>query len=363
MSKARASIDAIEGFESKINEQKDVVKEITDSACGFMREAQSKISEEAKKVQQAIDEAYEATREAEHIASEIHDKMDAIENKLRVTPKSITVTETDENGNETTKTEPNPEYERLLSELNREIARLNSVEAIIEQIKAVKAEAEQNIQALEKARSITESACEQIKRLSNNWQQIAQDSAKMLRRASRKLKEYTKIKLDASGATGHSSASNKQHTDDNGVVYRVGNDLVKNGTYTINGYTYETDAQGRILSAGGRLRLRPGDRKTIKDTIQSIGRGSEHTGDDRGHIIGDRFDGSNGLENMFPQNYNLNRGEYNSFEGMLADAVAQGKEVYVKVDLLYGTNTNRPTQVLAIYSIDGRQQLRFFDNN
>ena len=38
-------------------------------------------------------------------------------------------------------------------------------------------------------------------------------------------------------------------TDDLGQLYRVGDDLVPNMSYEINGYKYVTDAMGRVESA------------------------------------------------------------------------------------------------------------------
>ena len=60
-------------------------------------------------------------------------------------------------------------------------------------------------------------------------------------------------------------------TDDLGQLYRVGDDLVPNMSYEINGYKYVTDAMGRVESAEGFLQLKTHEgRLTIKDTIQSI---------------------------------------------------------------------------------------------
>lgn len=47
-------------------------------------------------------------------------------------------------------------------------------------------------------------------------------------------------------------------------------------SYEINGYKYVTDAMGRVESAEGFLQLKTHEgRLTIKDTIQSIGKGFE----------------------------------------------------------------------------------------
>lgn len=370
MAIARASISDIQAFSAKISEQGEAVEQAKKLVCGFAEQMQTEAEKKKGKIEDAITHAQAVIAEAEQIAGEIQGEINDIEAQLSVTPSTITITEYDEDGNATTRTEPNPEYQMLMSRLNREISRLNAVQAIIASLEATIAQGEQQLSALEKAIATLGQCSDEIREIATAWQEKADIATEELDGAAEALQSYTEKFLDVtptttgtgSTSTGSSRAP-REHRDDNGQVYRVGKDLIKNGVYTINGYTYETDEQGRILSASGKLRLKGAERSAIKDTIQSVGRGSEKEGDDRGHIIGDRFDGSNGLENMFPQNSTLNRGKYNKFEKELADAVADGKEVYVKIDLLYGTNTNRPTQVLAIATVDGKQEIRFFDND
>ena len=56
--------------------------------------------------------------------------------------------------------------------------------------------------------------------------------------------------------------------DDNGNLYREGTELVPNNEYTINGYEYKTDDQGRIVSAEGQLHMKNRQgRLTIRDSI------------------------------------------------------------------------------------------------
>lgn len=151
--------------------------------------------------------------------------------------------------------------------------------------------------------------------------------------------------------------------DDNGDLYRVGNELLPNSQYEINGYTYKTDELGRITSAEGKLHIKERDgRLPIKDSIENIGKGDQKEGDDRGHLIGDQFDGSNGLENMVPQDASINRNDFKNFENELAKEVKDGKEVYVKVEPIYDGDSRRPTAIVVTYSIDGEESVRVFPN-
>ncbi len=155
-----------------------------------------------------------------------------------------------------------------------------------------------------------------------------------------------------------------EHRDDQGIVFRVDNKLISNNKYEINGYTYETDDHGRIQSVSGFLHIKSHDgRKPIRDSMDTIGNGDQRETDERGHLIGDQFDGSNGMENMIPQDMTLNRGEYKNMENELAKQVKSGKEVYVEIEPQYDGDSRRPKALLVQYSIDGVEQTpRFFRN-
>lgn len=151
--------------------------------------------------------------------------------------------------------------------------------------------------------------------------------------------------------------------DDNGKLYRVENDLAPNTEYEINSYKYQTDDKGRIVSAEGTLRMKDRDgRLPIKDSIEDIGKGDQKEGDDRGHLIGDQFDGSNGLENMVPQDANINRNDFKNFENELAKEVKDGKDVKVKVEPIYEGDSRRPDAIVVTYSINGEESVRVFPN-
>jgi len=151
--------------------------------------------------------------------------------------------------------------------------------------------------------------------------------------------------------------------DNNGKLYRVENDLAPNSKYEINGYKYTTDDQGRIVSAEGTLHMKDREgRLPIKDSIDDIGKSDQKEGDDRGHLIGDQFDGSNRLENMIPQDANVNRNDFKKFENELAKEVKDGKEVNVKVEPIYEGDSKRPVAIVVTYSIDGEESVRVFPN-
>ena len=140
--------------------------------------------------------------------------------------------------------------------------------------------------------------------------------------------------------------------DDKGKLYRVGKELAFNSEYELN-----------VVSAEGTLHLKNREgRLPIKDSIEDIGKGDQQDGDDRGHLIGDQFDGSNGLENMIPQDADINRNDFKNFENELANAVREKKEVTVKIEPIYEGNSRRPVAIVVTYSIDGKESVRVFPN-
>lgn len=153
------------------------------------------------------------------------------------------------------------------------------------------------------------------------------------------------------------------YTDDNSKIYRIGDNLIPNNTYEINGYQYKTDRFGRIKTAQGELHISNHEtRLKIKDDSEVIGKGSQRDTDDRGHLIGDLFNGGNGLENIVPMDRNLNRGTYESLEKKLASAVKEGKHVEYRVNPRYTDNSNRPSSFIVTYKIDGEKTMTVFKN-
>lgn len=159
-------------------------------------------------------------------------------------------------------------------------------------------------------------------------------------------------------------APGRVYVDDNNQIYRVGDSLIPNSTYEINGYTYQTDDLGRITSAEGTLHLKEEGRKKlyIKDSMDAIGKGSQRESDDRGHIIADRFDGGNGLENIVPMDSELNGRDFNKLENRLADAVKDGCKVSYKVEPRYSDGSHRPSEFVVTDVIDGETTVTVFKN-
>ncbi|MEF2875598.1 MAG: DNA/RNA non-specific endonuclease [Collinsella sp.] len=156
--------------------------------------------------------------------------------------------------------------------------------------------------------------------------------------------------------------ANKEYRDDNGKLFRKGNELIPNNKYVENGYSYRTDSEGRVKSAEGQLQLSKESRKQISDSMETIGKGDQKEGDQKGHLIGDRFGGGNGLENIVAMDGRVNQSDYKRIENTCAEALESGHEVYLKVVPKYDKTSNRPTSFRITYTIDGEKTVTTIKN-
>lgn len=142
-----------------------------------------------------------------------------------------------------------------------------------------------------------------------------------------------------------------------GSIYRIGDDLVPNTSYILDGVKYQTDDLGRIMSVTfDQLKLKPQGqaRKSLQHiTIETLGKGFQVAGDQKGHIIGDRFCGANSIANLVPMSSQLNQVEYKAIENLWAEAVQNGQLVKGTIKFLYDGASFRPSRMDITYLIDG----------
>ena len=132
--------------------------------------------------------------------------------------------------------------------------------------------------------------------------------------------------------------------DDNGKQYREGDHLLPDTEFEVNGYKYKTDSKGRIISAEGKLRMRESDYdRNMEDTRRLDGQEYKER-DERGHLIGHQFGGSDRLENLVPMDAKLNHGDFYKLETKLADAVKDNADVRIKVEPVYKGDSTIPSE-------------------
>lgn len=147
------------------------------------------------------------------------------------------------------------------------------------------------------------------------------------------------------------------YTDDAGQIYRIGKDLLPNTTYTLKGYKYNTDSLGRPIQVTfDKLRLKPesrvGTSLTIKNTLDDIAKGYGRSGlDDRGHLIGDMFDGDNSLANIVAMDKTVNRQAVKVIENQWAKTLQSGGKVSGRIEIAYSGFSYRPDSFKYVYDM------------
>ena len=157
----------------------------------------------------------------------------------------------------------------------------------------------------------------------------------------------------------------KQKTDDKGRSYRAGDNLNANNTFVRNGYQYTTDSRGRVVSASGTLNINEEGQanRRMSDSIEIIGKGHQKVTDDRGHLIGHQFNGSDSLENLVPQNAKINQGNFRRLEDHLAKLVKSGYNVTANVVPIYSQQSHRPDAIFYFYTVNDNAFTVLFPND
>jgi len=160
----------------------------------------------------------------------------------------------------------------------------------------------------------------------------------------------------------------KTHLEEEGKSVETYKDMFNiHYTYTSNGYTYTTDAFGNIETASGKLVLEDAPRNDYAQRV--AGRVDRLSTDDGGHLIATRFNGSGNLDNIVPMDSNLNRSAWKTMENTWADALAGSpekgippKSVSVNIEAVYEGVSQRPTDFIVEYFIDGKYTKVTFEN-
>lgn len=128
---------------------------------------------------------------------------------------------------------------------------------------------------------------------------------------------------------------------------------------------YTRGLQNKILTAKATITssdLGTGTRTNKKSIAQARGLGFDT--DDAGHIIAKRLGGSGDIDNVFPQDSRINRGQFRLFEAEIADAVKTYGSVDVSIQLEYENGGTRPTSIVYSYTTpNGKTKTNTFLNS
>ncbi|WP_245590302.1 DNA/RNA non-specific endonuclease [Cohnella panacarvi] len=127
-----------------------------------------------------------------------------------------------------------------------------------------------------------------------------------------------------------------------------------------DGYTYRTDSHGRIVECEGDLVLGSAERNEYAQ--RTVGGKDRLPDDDGGHLIGAQFQGLKDIDNLVPQNSQINRsgGEWFNMETEWANALKETppKRVTVKIDPVYLGDSMRPDIFRITYEIEGEDLVK-----
>ena len=126
-------------------------------------------------------------------------------------------------------------------------------------------------------------------------------------------------------------------------------------SYEINGYQYIKNDDNQILYAGGDLRLEEGERNSYAQSI--AGGAFRHELDDGGHLIGTRFGGTGGVENLVAEDRYINRGAFKGLENTWAYELEQGNEVHVDIEPVYHGESQRPDIIMGSFDISNGENM------
>lgn len=131
--------------------------------------------------------------------------------------------------------------------------------------------------------------------------------------------------------------------------------------HTAGEYAYEVHADGK--SATGSLKIAENPARDSKAQASAggdlrRGRDSEWGADDGGHLIGARFGGSTGEENLTAQNQNLNRSDYKQMENEWAARLDAGEKVFVHIET---DGADRPNAYMGYAIYESPDGTRDFD--
>lgn len=155
---------------------------------------------------------------------------------------------------------------------------------------------------------------------------------------------------------------NVAKTDDNGTVYLKDGELEPNTTYELNGNTYTTDEQGRIIRCEATPERSPENPRDVNAQLQAGGE-DRHPSDQGGHIVGRDLNGDGGAGNLVAMDSKINQSDYKRMENDIKVALDEGKDVSVTTDISYAGDSKRPDTITVTVTADGVKTVYKFDNN
>ena len=138
-----------------------------------------------------------------------------------------------------------------------------------------------------------------------------------------------------------------------GAWNKIANKPEANTIYKFdNGYTYKTDANGRVNNVEANLELEANDRNKYQQT--NSGKNNGRLPDDHGgHLIASMFKGPGEGINIVPMDktFNGGGGKWGQLEKDWQNALKQNKEVKVSIKPVYSGTSKRPDSFIVTQKI------------
>ncbi|WP_419330183.1 DNA/RNA non-specific endonuclease [Acinetobacter sp. ULE_I037] len=138
-----------------------------------------------------------------------------------------------------------------------------------------------------------------------------------------------------------------------GAWNKLANKPEANSIYKFdNGYTYKTDANGRVSNVEANLKLETNDRNKYQQT--NSGKNNGRLPDDHGgHLIASMFKGPGEGINIVPMDkkFNGGGGDWGKLEKTWQDALKANKEVKVSIQPVFSGTSKRPDSFIVIQKI------------
>lgn len=113
-----------------------------------------------------------------------------------------------------------------------------------------------------------------------------------------------------------------------------------NSSYKVNGYTYFTDSEGRVVRVTGTLSDDRADRNGYRQ--RQVARSSGVPGDQGWHLIASIFNGPGDRLNLVPMDGTLNMVRWRNMERGWQSLVANSTRVTVDISVIYSGSSTRP---------------------
>lgn len=151
-------------------------------------------------------------------------------------------------------------------------------------------------------------------------------------------------------------------TDENGNIYSIDGKLQPNSTYELNGNIYATDENGRIVRCEAKP-IRSPENPRDNEAQRQVGGEDRRDNDQGGHIVGRDMNGDGGIGNLVAMDARINQSDYKRMENDIKEALDEGKDVGVKTELTYNSDSERPDKITVTVTADGEDTVYKFDNN